>query len=209
MPVLKKIENTNSSAVIWKISESQEELAMMIGVGLHDPVRLASIKKERAKVEWLAGRMALHVLIEDQNISFERLTRNDKGRPVLVGTHHYASFSHTKEYTAALLTECGFCGIDIETHFDQAHRIRKKYMTDDELSFAGDDAKKSALIWSAKESMYKAYGHKGLIFKKDMILQDVGDNQFTFLFKPLNIMVIVATFIASDFVMTIVCMNEV
>lgn len=208
MPVLKKIENTNSSAVIWKISESQEELALMIGIGLLDPVRLGSIKKEHAKIEWLAGRMALHILVEEQNIAFERLTRNDKGRPVLVGTHYYASFSHTKEYTAALVSEHAFCGIDIETHFDQAHRVRKKYMTDDELSFVGDDDKKSALIWSAKESIYKAYGHKGLIFKQDMTLQHVEENQFTFFFKPLNTNVLVSTLIASDFVVTTVCMEE-
>lgn len=82
------------------------------------------------------------------------------------------SISHNKKFSAAIISESFDVGIDVESISEKALKISDKFISPNErLSFETINPQIATLIWSAKESMYKAYGKKGLHFKENLIIQ--------------------------------------
>ena len=61
-------------------------------------------------------------------------------------------------------------GVDIENERPQLIKLQSKFCSSEELAYldASDPLHQLLLIWSAKESIYKAYGKKSLDFKVHM-----------------------------------------
>ena len=168
MPIQNIIQNKNSIIGIWEIKEEEKELISIIDTRIFDKNRLLQIKHSQKRIEWLASRALMSDMLKLNNIEYLKLSKNKFGAPVLNESNYFVSLSHSHKYCAVILSKNKFIGIDIESNFDKAYLLRTKYMTDFELKLSGINKQLAALIWSSKESMYKAYGLKKLIFKEDM-----------------------------------------
>ncbi len=104
----------------------------------------------------------------------EEIVHDPTGKPHLLNKEFNISISHSADFICIQLKEKTFlCGIDIETKKEKALKIACKFMTSDEMLYLKTLPNKnskeifSALVWSAKESCYKALPNPSSNFKKD------------------------------------------
>jgi len=183
MGLIKTIQNEKSIISIWKIEETKEELFSLIDERIRDEKMLSSRLHSNRIIEKLASRALLSTQLIASKINYAKLEKDEYGKPYLVNCMYKMSISHSGNYAALILSENNFTGIDVEINFEKAFRIRKKFMNSKELESTGQDSKKATLIWSAKESIYKAYGKKGLLFSEDMLIEFVDNITLQATFK--------------------------
>lgn len=122
-----------------------------------------SIVAEAKKVQWLAVRLLLKELDEYAEIYYDSFNK-----PCLKNSVEHISISHTSEYAVLLLDAKGPVGTDVEKISDKVISIAHKFMSETEMSCISENDKAShlTLFWCAKESVYKIYGQKELLFKE-------------------------------------------
>lgn len=114
--------------------------------------------------DWYLSRMALATLLDTNALEYHK---DDKNKPWLLNDERHISFSHTRGYGAAMLSQ-RHCGLDIQVHTDKIQRIKHKFVNDFEEAQLGNfDSENLALlwIWSAKEAAFKAYGEKEVDYR--------------------------------------------
>jgi 4'-phosphopantetheinyl transferase len=115
-----------------------------------------------------------------------QLLNDATGRPYLVGTHSVpaVSLSHSGAWVVVLLAPPGTAvGIDVEVVRDKALRIARKFLNAAELAatdglelldYAPSPTPAAtevfSLLWSAKETLYKLAGQRGIIFRENLLL---------------------------------------
>ena len=105
---------------------------------------------------------------------------NSAGAPLLeraVGEVAYISVSHSAEWVAVMFSHTR-CGVDIEAIDRNFARVASRYITPEERATAGADFAEGvfeAVVWSAKEAIYKYGNTQGVDFTADLLL--VGHNK--------------------------------
>ena len=169
MPVLQLTRlNSEISFAIWKIEESLDELMALYPLSKQDLTILNEQKVTTRKMEWLAARLALKALLDQQGLSPFSIVKDEFGKPHLKGNSTGISISHTKDYGGAVINSSGPTGIDIEYPKPQIQRIAKKFLHADEKNWAQEDMGKLTQIWSAKEALYKLHGRTQLTFASQL-----------------------------------------
>ncbi|MGI9541761.1 MAG: 4'-phosphopantetheinyl transferase family protein, partial [Cyclobacteriaceae bacterium] len=79
--------------------------------------------------------------------------------------------AHSFPYAVAIIDHQKPVGIDIEKPRLQLQRIAPKFLNHSEEIAAAQDLTKLCWYWAAKETLYKIYGRKKLIFKKDLAIE--------------------------------------
>ncbi len=127
--------------------------------------------------QWLAARVLLYRLLpEIQLVAAETWLENDAhGRPLLRGPGPAlgaVAVSHSGEWAAVLLSARGAVGVDVEVVRDKAQRLAAKFLSETEAAAAArtPTAAHFTLLWSAKETLYKLAGRRGIIFKTQLLL---------------------------------------
>ncbi|MBO2011450.1 4'-phosphopantetheinyl transferase superfamily protein [Hymenobacter negativus] len=178
---LHSIQRLSPTAVLglWHLSETPEELWRLLPwQEAYLPLMPATADAVR-QAQWLAGRVLIHALsLEIMAVPPTNLVvHNDAtGRPWLPGTAHNltVSLSHSGAWAAAVLSQGGQVGVDIEIIRDKAQRLASKFLAADEWAAAQAAAADShthySLLWSAKETLYKLAAQRGIIFKTQLLL---------------------------------------
>ncbi|WP_070727914.1 4'-phosphopantetheinyl transferase family protein [Hymenobacter lapidarius] len=135
------------------------------------------------QAQWLAGRVLAHELLRSTGTADEAgvVVHNDAtGRPWLAGggVHSALSLSHSGVWVAAVLAQGARVGIDVEMIRDKAQRLASKFLNADEWAAAQAAAPAAhasapahyTLLWSAKETLYKLAGQRGIVFKTQLLL---------------------------------------
>lgn len=172
MSIIKKgsIE-PNIHFAIWEISENETELIQTLGSSVKDDEPLSEIKAESRRMESLAARCALQVLLEPYG-DFE-IYKDQFGKPHLRDESIGLSISHAKGYAAAAINLAGAIGIDIEHERDQVLKIAHKFVHATERAWVEQDIHKLTQIWSAKEALYKLHGRTQLAFAEQLITKNL------------------------------------
>lgn len=94
---------------------------------------------------------------------------NEVGAPYIVDSKLHISVSHCATAAAVLIAEEP-CGVDIERCDRNFERVAARYVTEAEIGVLSDlpRDKSLALIWSAKEALYKAKGATDVDFIRDV-----------------------------------------
>ncbi|MDP5076912.1 MAG: 4'-phosphopantetheinyl transferase superfamily protein [Nonlabens sp.] len=162
MPLHKTITSRPGTTVyVWNITES--EAWLRTGLTLRDTSinRLFTMSSELHRRGFLSIRHLLRTAgYTDQNLYYDEL-----GKPHLEDDS-YISITHSYEFTAIIISKEPV-GIDIEKQRDKIVRIAPKFIGFEEpfITDLENPVKELTVVWGAKESMYKLYGHKGLGFK--------------------------------------------
>jgi 4'-phosphopantetheinyl transferase len=175
---------------LWHLTETPTELwPQLAGADAYRPLLPARADGLR-QAQWLAGRVLMQHALQAAGLAavppLPQLLNDPTGRPYLVGTHSVpaVSLSHSGAWVAVLLAPPGTAvGIDVEVVRDKALRIARKFLNAAELAAAEglellDYASSPtpaatevfSLLWSAKETLYKLAGQRGIIFRENMLL---------------------------------------
>ena len=169
----------------WHLTETPAALwPLLAAAAAYAPLLPARADGPR-QAQWLAGRVLVQTMLAAAGPApLPRLRNDEAGRPWLagVGPQPAVSLSHSGQWVAALLAPPGTAlGIDVELVRDKARRIARKFLNEQELSVLGEiflppspgpdaDEELFSLLWSAKETLFKLAGQRGIIFRDNLLL---------------------------------------
>jgi len=168
MPKIKSIAFTDATIHLWQITESIEELLTIFQDKMPE-----SISEHRSELhrKQLLARSILQKKLSLDNILF----KNEQGKPFL-NNGEYISISHADNYVGLAISKQPI-GIDIEKTSDKLTRIISKFLNKNEKNLPNQlDGKQLLHIWTAKESIYKLMGIRGLRFREDIEITKLDKN---------------------------------
>lgn len=171
MPLFKTLTISFSTKVfIWKIDETFDELQKNISLSENSKVRLDSMKSELHK----KGFLSIRHLLKEFNLQDSDIQYDEFGKPH-VKDGRFISMTHSFQFTAVIVSEDKKVGIDIEKQREKILKIAHKFTPFEEYkTIANVDAliRKLTIVWGAKESLYKIYGKKKLLFLHHIYIED-------------------------------------
>jgi phosphopantetheinyl transferase len=163
MALYKTITVTPSITVyIWKVSETEKELAEGIVLTPACQLRMSGMKSEQHRKGFLSIR---HLMAEAGYVDHD-LYYDANGKPHLKDGNHI-SITHSHGFTGIIVAHTDEVGIDIEMQREKILKIAHKFTQPEEYrTLANPDAviRKLTIVWGAKEALYKIYSEKGLSF---------------------------------------------
>lgn len=171
MPLYKTFTaDQNAKVLIWKVQETESQLAEGIVLTPHCHDRMTKMKSELHRRGFLSIR---HLLAAEGYVDHD-LFYDDAGKPHLKDGK-YISITHSHEFTGIIICDSKEVGIDIEMQRDKILSIANKYTPLQEYkTVANSDAliRKLTIVWGAKESLYKIYSQHGLSFLHHINITD-------------------------------------
>lgn len=166
MPLYQRINiSNNSSIIIWKIEESEDQLLEGIEIHPTDNERLLKFSNPKKRNEFLALRQCLKNYF-GRNPAVHYTA---DGKPYLQNDYNI-SFSHTDGFAAAIICKENSVGIDLELFRDRIKRIAHKFLREEEKEsiLAESEIGHMTLYWGAKEVMVKITGDRKLNFINEL-----------------------------------------
>jgi phosphopantetheinyl transferase len=176
MPILSfpSLQSDSLQAGIWEITESEEGLTHQLSLWPEEIHYLSSYKDESKRKEWLASRLIIRKLLQPTEPLLS-VTLED-GSPQILGWKGKVSISHTQGFAAALLSDSGIPGIDVEI-LDRSipEQLKNRFLHPEELQHPAfhkveNSNEMAVLAWSAKETLFKITGRKGVSFQQDLFV---------------------------------------
>ena len=157
---------------LWFAAEEDIFFRNNLPLSAAEEQELAALKNAR-RLEWLAGRWLLHQITgKAQRLP---LAKDAFSKPFFLDQPDlYCSLSHSHGVVGALIADQN-CGCDVQVLVEKMPRLAPKFLSDTEAEFVRNHSREVQfdlfhIFWTAKESMYKAYGLKELDFRRNMEL---------------------------------------
>ena len=132
------------------------------GAAPEDLELVARFTSEHRRCEALAWRgVVRRELGNDCKIGYD-----EWGAPTVDTVGRYISISHCDKFVAVLISDRP-CGVDIESCNRNFERVASRYMSQTEMVLSADKDW-AAMVWSAKEALYKLHRKGGIDFLKDI-----------------------------------------
>ena len=173
MPFLKDfIINNSTKILLWKIMPGELDETQL---SMDDKSLLKTRKGKNSKEYFLAVRKLLQNEDPELTINYD-----SQGKPYL-NTQKGISISHSNKLVAICISNEIDFGIDVQYETNKILNIQNKFLSYNEKKNLGDTPSLESLIklWSAKESIYKALGKKGISFSNDLEI-DIKKNKDLF-----------------------------
>ena len=171
MPFLKDfIINQDTKIKLWKLSLGELDYYELDEYDRN----LINLKKNKlAKEQFLAVRKTLKL----ENPSY-KIRYDESGKPS-INSDLNISISHSKHMAAIVFSGYSRTGIDIEQKDSKILNIQNKFLNESEKlkDEYQSDLDYLTKIWTAKESIYKALGIKGVSFSDDIIIKNIFNNK--------------------------------
>ena len=171
MPLFKTLTvSKTTKVIIWKIEETIEELQKNISLSDYSKQRLASMKSELHQ----KGFLSIRHLLKEFNIQDTDLQYDEFGKPHLKDGR-FISMTHSFNFTAVIVSKEKKVGFAIEKQRDKILKIAHKFTSIEEYKTIANVAaliSKLTIVWGAKESLYKIYGKKKLLFLHHIYIED-------------------------------------
>ena len=167
-----KYQGPHSILGLWHLTEDESFFLPSINKLVADRQNLESIHHRKRRTEWLAGRYLVMELARRVNLSFGGIWTDTYNKPHIVLDNAHISLSHTPPYVVAILDESSLCGIDVEGFRPKLLPLSRKFLNQPELKIAGNDLEILAVLWGAKEALYKLHGRKSLVFKDNLLIKN-------------------------------------
>ena len=171
MPLYKRIDiNEFTKVLIWKIEESFSEISRGISLTNQAQIRVNSMKSEMHQ----KGFYSVRQLLKEVGLSDADLRYDEFGKPHLQNGH-CISITHSYNFSGIIISSEVPVGIDIEMQRDKIVRIAHKFTPIEEYKTIANHSalvSKLTIVWGAKESLYKIFGKKKLLFLHHIYIED-------------------------------------
>ncbi|TCO10473.1 4'-phosphopantetheinyl transferase family protein [Natronoflexus pectinivorans] len=168
MPVVFETNKENKSFLsVWKIKETEKQLAELLSFTELMRNQLKLISNSEKRLEWLASRL----LIQRLSGLPPCVSHTSSGKPNLNKSDLNVTISHTKGFAAVLISSQA-CGVDMEYPSSRISKLSERFVnpTEEKYISGRDEPTYHAVIWCAKETLYKTAGIQGIIFKDQMVI---------------------------------------
>ncbi len=158
---------------VWHIVEEEDFFRQSLRLTAAEEADLARYKGLR-RMEWLAVRYLLHLLTG--NGERWALDKDAFAKPFFLNNNGlHCSLSHSKGLVGALLADVP-AGCDLQVLTDKMPQLAPRFLHEDEAAFMRTFAADiqydlQHVFWTAKESLYKAYGLKALDFRQHLRIE--------------------------------------
>lgn len=155
--------NPTTKILLWKITESYEQLMAEVALKEKSAKRLEGMKSEMHRRGFLSVRKLLaQIGYTDFDLHYDAT-----GKPHLEdGTH--ISISHSHEFSAIIVSD-RIVGIDLELCREKAAVIAHKFVHEAESKFMDpadpEYIQKLTVLWGVKEVVFKIRNEIGISFK--------------------------------------------
>ena len=167
MPFLKEfIINEKTKIKLWKVILGELSPKKLN----NEEIKLFKLKKSNVlKEQFLAIRKILTLENSDYIITYD-----PDGKPSL-NSEFNISISHSHEIAALVLSNNRKIGLDVQLKESKILNIQNKFLNKFEKLNIEDDPSIDILtmLWTSKESIYKAIGLKGISFSKNIKIDKV------------------------------------
>ena len=171
MPLYKRIHIDDfTQALVWNIQESLNDISSGILLSEKSQHRVDSM---RSKIHQ-KGFYSVRQLLREVGYSDQDLWYDEFGKPHLKDGH-FISITHSFTFSAIVISSKHPVGIDIEKQRDKIVKIAHKFTPIEEYKTIANHSalvSKLTIVWGAKESLYKIYGKKKLLFLHHINIDD-------------------------------------
>lgn len=165
-----KIEKIDSSsALAVKIIEEHEDDDLDF-LSFREKLSLANISHPDKKKEWATARLAIHDALEVLKIPYPGFFKDEHGKSHSMNGHGFVSLTHTQGFAGAIFHRDQPVGIDLDLIREKILRIGFRFLDPAELDFLDNDPVHYTMAWSAKESIFKCQGRKGISLRDNILL---------------------------------------
>jgi 4'-phosphopantetheinyl transferase len=160
---------------LWQIAEAESVFRDELPMSAVEENELAVLQNIR-RLEWLSSRWLLHKLTGAQQRM--PLAKDAFSKPFFLDQPDlFCSLSHSQGIVGAMIASKN-CGCDIQVLVEKMPRIAAKFLGMEEADTVADLSEAQRfeyyhLYWTAKESLYKAYGIKALDFRKNIFIRQI------------------------------------
>jgi len=171
MPFLKEfIINPKTKIKLWKLNLGELDYYELDDYDNN----LLKVKKDKLfREQFLAVRKILQ--LEDPSY---KIRYDESGKPS-INSNLNISISHSNLMAAIVFSVHNKAGIDIELKENKIINIQNKFLNDSEKqeNEYQSNVDYLTMIWTAKESIYKALGIKGVSFSDNIIIKNINKNK--------------------------------
>lgn len=180
MPLIRTIQISPGSRLgVWQIGEDETFFRKRVNISpaIHHPHK---------RLQHFAGRYLLTELFP--GFPLDSIQIMESRKPILACNSMHFSISHCGDFVAAIVSQEGAVGVDIERMNDKIEKVSHKFLSPTEREFI-DPANSLAhktICWSAKEAVFKWYGLGQVDFKDNMQLEPFPYQQYGFMHCNFN-----------------------
>ncbi len=156
--------NDHCILAVWKAEESEH----FFFKGLPDQDKKNSISHPTKRLESIAGRFLVQQLVENLNLEYQGIYKDEHGKPHLIGDAAQISITHAFPFIGATVNTKYPTGIDLESPKQKILGIQHKFLTSEEQAFCNNDVEQITLFWAAKEAAFKYHGRKTVSLKENI-----------------------------------------
>jgi enterobactin synthetase component D len=174
-----KIEKIDSSSAlaIKIIDPSIEETLDFLS--FREKLSLANISHQSKRREWATARLAIKDALDVLKIPYPGFFKDEHGKSQVMIGSGFVSLTHTNGLAAAIFNTNTSVGIDLEHVKERVLKIGPKFLSESELDFVQKDPLLHTIAWSAKESIFKCQGKRGVSFRENILLSPFDKNTTT------------------------------
>lgn len=157
--------NKGEGWAVWELTEDAQTLAAALPQADQCPDQISNWRK---RLEWLGGRYLVSMLLREAGEEYHGLEKDEFGKPYPVQSNYFISLSNSYPFVAAQIHRSIPVGIDLEIPRLKMEQVVPRVLSETEKADAGGSLDKLCIYWSAKESLFKIYGKKTLMFSTEI-----------------------------------------
>lgn len=169
-----KIEKIDSSsALAVKIIGRLDEEPLDF-LSFREKLSYTNISHPEKRREWATARLAIHEALKELQLPYPGFFKDEHGKSQSMNGQGYVSLTHTPGYAAAIFHREQPVGIDMDLIREKILKIGFRFLDKSELDFLENDPIHYTMAWSAKESIFKCQGKRGVSFRENILLEPFG-----------------------------------
>ncbi len=168
---IEKISTLSALAVNNILEVADQDVDFL---SFREKLSLANISKIEKRNEWKAARIAIKTALDGIALPYPGFFKDRHGKSHAMDGYGYVSLTHTKGLAAAIFHKDMPVGIDMDYVREKIVRLGPKFLDPSEMEFLNNDPLLYTMAWSAKESIFKCQGKKGISLKENILLKPFG-----------------------------------
>ena len=165
---IEKISPLSALAVnnIQEVSQNGVEF-----LSFREKLSFANISRLDKRVEWKGARIAIKAALDCISLPYPGFFKDEHGKSFPMDGYGHVSLTHTRGIAAAIFHKDMPVGIDLDYIREKVVRLGPKFLDPSEMDFLNNDPELYTMAWSAKESIFKCQGRRGISLKSNILLE--------------------------------------
>lgn len=140
-------------------------------LSFREKLSFANISRDDKRIEWKGARIAIKSALDCISLPYPGFYKDEHGKSHPMDGYGHVSLTHTKGIAAAIFHKDMPVGIDLDYVRGKVVRLGPKFLDSREIAFLDNDPMLYTIAWSAKESIFKCQGRKGISLKSNILLE--------------------------------------